>query len=211
MWAFDAGDGSALTGIPSADGRLVTVGGVREIPQAGTVRLWHPVRAGADEVAAWRAWLASAGDRQPVEQAFREVYRLTPPERGSAAHSDRFAGASLRYQQLYGLLGERGWTANYLDPYGGDSTGRACRAFPDARLTAVFEHHATGAQPGDLQLETCRAGRVTFCRAGDRSGKAVRLDKVPDLVFTEALRDLSLVVSQTSTGRADDPERTMSA
>ncbi|HEX9031356.1 MAG TPA: DUF4132 domain-containing protein [Streptosporangiaceae bacterium] len=194
----EAGTGGAFTGMPSADGRLVTLDGMRDLPAAGTVRLWHPVRAEAGEVAAWRDHLLACGTRQPFEQAFREVHRLTPQEREAQLYSGRHAGQVLCYPRLFALAGEHGWTARYLDPLEGGTQSTASRDFPDARLTVVFGHQALGVQAGDLQVDWCAAGQVIFCKAGDRARKPVRLDKVPDLVFTEAMRDIGLFVSVTA-------------
>ncbi|HVB44962.1 MAG TPA: DUF4132 domain-containing protein [Streptosporangiaceae bacterium] len=78
-----------VTGIPGPDRAFRTLDGSFPIPDAGTVRLWHPARASTDEVRRWRDQLADAPFPQPFKQAFREVYLLTPAElrtsRGIAA------------------------------------------------------------------------------------------------------------------------------
>lgn len=80
-------------GLADRDGRSLPVG------PAATVRLWHPIRAAADEVRAWREWLVDAGIRQPFKQAYREVYLLTPAEEATRTYSNRFGAHVLKYGQ----------------------------------------------------------------------------------------------------------------
>lgn len=178
------------TGLP-AGSRLLTLDGEAELPAEATVRLWHPVRATTEEVAAWRTWLLDKEFRQPAKQAFREVYPLTEAERATGTYSNRFAAHILRYGQTYALFKERGWPANYLGPYDGGYEGRARREFRDAGVVAVFEHFPVDpGYPGPPQL--CSTDRVWFHRAGDRGQTPLALTEVPELVFTEAMRDVDL-------------------
>ncbi|HVB43860.1 MAG TPA: DUF4132 domain-containing protein [Streptosporangiaceae bacterium] len=212
LWVIETPAGVSLTGLPAGNGTLTTLDGQRDLPAAATVRLWHPARAGAEEVLAWREFLLAAGVRQPFRQAFREVYRIAPADGETATYSSRFAGHILRYQQAFALFSERGWRCDYLGPYDGGSAAAASREFPDARLTAVLDHHAVDGGPGDLRVEHCAAGRVFFHRTGSRARTPVRLRKVPELVFTETMRDVDRFVSVTSiandprwSDRRDDP------
>jgi hypothetical protein len=191
IWSF--GD---VTGIPAGDGLLTGPDGPGAVPAEGTVRLWHPVHASTAQVRQWRDYLASAGSAQPFKQAFREVYLLTAAELETRVYSNRFAAHILRYNQAYALVKERGWTSNYLGPHDGGYEGRARRAFPGAGLTAVFHHFAT--DMGELRAELCGTDRVSFYRTADPARTAVPLDEVPELVFTEAMRDVDLFVSVTS-------------
>ncbi|MGO1053486.1 DUF4132 domain-containing protein [Crossiella sp. CA198] len=183
------------TGLPQ-HGRLLTLDGEIDFP-AGPVRLWHPARAATEEVAAWRTWLLTEEFRQPFKQAFREVYLLTDAERATGTYSNRFAAHVLRYAQTYALFKERGWVANYLGPYDGGYEGRARREFRDAGLTAVFEHFATDANAHG-PAELCSTDRIWFHRATDRAKTPLTLDEVPELVFTEAMRDVDLFVGVCS-------------
>ena len=197
IWTFDAG-GTRLTGLPvEADSVRTTTGDV-PLPEAATVRLWHPATASTDEVSSWRDWLLREEFVQPFKQAFREVYLLTSAELETATYSNRFAAHVLRYQQLYALFKERAWVANYLGPYDGGYDGRARHEFPDAGLTAVFEHFQIDAEAGAFRADLCSTDRVWFSRTADRAKTAVPLDEVPPLVFSEAMRDVDLFVGVTS-------------
>jgi hypothetical protein len=199
IWSFSTG----MTGIPADGGLLDGPGGQHPIPPEATVRLWHPARADTAQVRQWRDYLVSAERTQPFKQAFREVYLITPAELETRLYSNRFAAHVLRYQQAYALFRERGWTANYLGPYDGGYEGQARRDFPGVGLTAYFDHYPVDAGPFAYPVDLCSTDRVGFCRTGDRHRAPVPLAEVPELVFSEAMRDVDLFISVTSI--ATDP------
>lgn len=198
IWEFTSPDGTRQTGIPAAGALLTTPAGQSQLPAEATVRLWHPARAATAEVGQWREHLAVTGLSQPFKQAFREVYLLTPAELETRVYSNRFAAHILRYRQTYALFKERGWTANFLGSYDGGYEGYARRDFPDAGLTAVFAHSQLEADHGQMGVTLCGTDQVSFSRAGDRRHAPIPLAEVPELVFTEAMRDVDLFISVTS-------------
>lgn len=175
------------------------LGGDPDLPETGSVRLWHPARAPLDEVVAWRDKLFELGTRQPFKQAYREVYLLTDAERETCTYSNRFAAHVLRYNQTFALFKERGWVANYLGSYSGGYEGKARREFRDAGITAVFAHFAvdTATDPGGTP-DLCTTDRVWFHRTADRAKTAIPVGEVPPLVFGEAMRDVDLFVGVAS-------------
>jgi Domain of unknown function (DUF4132) len=212
IWRIVDRDGATVTGIPTTAGTMRTLDGEGQLPATGTVALWHPATWATDEVHAWRSWLLDHAVRQPFKQAFREVYLLTPAEQQTGTYSNRFAAHVLRYQQAYALFKQRGWLANYLGPYDGGYDGQARHDFPDAGLTAVFEHLQSDAPAGQDRVELCGTDRVWFFRTADRAKQAVPLEQVPPLVFSEAMRDVDLFVGVSSIAldpnwadRGDDP------
>jgi len=212
IWRIVDGDGTTVTGLPTATGMMRTLDSEGPLPAMGTVALWHPASTTTDEVGAWRSWLLDQQVRQPFKQAFREVYLLTPAELETGTYSNRFAAHVLRYQQVYSLFKERAWAANYLGPYDGGYEGRARHDFPDAGLTAVFEHFQADAEADRDRVELCSTDRVWFFATADRAKAAVPLERVPPLVFSEAMRDVDLFVGVCSIAldpnwadRGDDP------
>lgn len=175
------------------------------------VLLWHPIRATADEIRAWRDFLLDREVRQPFKQAFREVYPLTPAERETGTYSPRFSGHVLRYGQAKALLSRRGWTGPALghrDHGGGE--GAVVKALSGwqvrwgMRVPGAPEADGRGAAPlyvtGEMLFH--RAGRIPAAR-DDRvpeDGGAVPLTEVPPLVFSEAMRDADLAVGVASIG-----------
>ncbi|MFF9581193.1 DUF4132 domain-containing protein [Streptomyces achromogenes] len=170
------------------------------------VRLWHPIRASADEIRAWRERLVAARLRQPFKQAFREIYLLTPAERRTGGYSNRFAAHIVHYRRLYALFKERGWQANFLGPYDGGHDGLARAEFGDGEWRACFHHEpAPHDYPGHAP-EYAATDQVRFERRDGRRWRETPLDEVPPPVFSEAMRDVDLFVGVTSI--ATDPDWT---
>jgi hypothetical protein len=192
IWEFEDGDGAWAAVAPGAE------------PGAGPVRvrLWQPVRAPADETARWREHLVAAELRQPFKQAFREVYLLTPAEEVTGGYSHRFAGHIVRYQQLYALLKERGWQANYLSTHDGGYEGNARKEFGEGQWRVRF-HHEPADDDFRYSPELAATDQVRFERRNGRQWRAALLAEVPPQVFSEAMRDVDLFVAVTSI--ASDP------
>ena len=76
--------------------------------------------------------------------------------------------------------------------------GNARRDFADAGLTAVLAHYPADTGPRRREVELCSTDRVVFHRTGDRARRPVPLEDVPDLVFSEAMRDVDLFVGVAS-------------
>jgi Domain of unknown function (DUF4132) len=196
IWCFDT-DGMVVTGVPQAGG-LRTLTGHAELPTGGKVRLWHPATASTDEIEQWRRLLLDGALVQPLKQAFREVYVLTPAEQETGSFSDRFAAHIVGYQQLYALLKERAWVSKYLGPYDGGYDGQARHNYADAEITAVFEHFAVDVDGDAFRADLASTDSVWFYRSSDPGRHALLLDQVPPLVFSEAMRDVDLFVGVTS-------------
>ncbi|MCX4818886.1 DUF4132 domain-containing protein [Streptomyces sp. NBC_01142] len=200
-WALAGADGTAL---PVTDGALL--------------RLWHPVRADAEEIAAWREELAGRELRQPFKQAFREVYPLTPAEEETGSYSNRFAGHILRYNQAKALMVERGWLGNHLGYFSDGYSAEMVRELPRAGDVPTSEGEFWRArfyvelvdQPGVDRgtASLCSTDQVRFERRRGARGPWERagLVDVPQPVLTEAMRDVDLFVGVASIGA--DPQWT---
>ncbi|MFD9221206.1 DUF4132 domain-containing protein [Streptomyces sp. NPDC060064] len=196
-WALAGADGTAA---PVTDGSVL--------------RLWHPVRADADEIRIWREELAERELRQPFKQAFREVYPLTPAEEETRGYSNRFAGHILRYNRAKALMVERGWLGNHLG-YGEGWAAEMVRELPRAgELTAsdgefwrARFHVELVEQRSDGDMASlCSTDQLRFERRHGARGPWERADlvDVPPLVLTEAMRDADLFVGVASIGA--DPQ-----
>ncbi|MGL5824407.1 MAG: DUF4132 domain-containing protein [Nocardioides sp.] len=217
IWRFrstagapEGGTGPEVVGMPTGPGRVLTTSG-QEItlgqhrPEDIEVRLWHPVGAAPDEVRAWRQFLFDRQVCQPVKQAYREIYVRTPAERHTRVYSNRFAGHIFGQVQARALLKGRGWkpvAVAWWDD--GIDHGVATRVFSHWGIRAEFffdpisELHPDS---GDL-YPYCASDQIRFFRTAD--DEPVGCDAVPSLVFSEAMRDIDLVVGVTSIGA--DPQ-----
>lgn len=207
IWRFhDAGvttAGTAIgTEIVGVDGEPLRLG------DDTTVSVWHPIDASVDEVRAWRSFLLDRRIRQPFKQAFREIYVLTPAERGTATYSNRFAAHILDYGVARALMTGRRWGSNFLGPYDGGFESVARREFPTYGLRAEFTHFAVeegGGVPHAAVLR-CSTDRVEFRRSAGSGGRSrgsdaaepLPLGEVPQVVFSEAMRDIDLFVGVSS-------------
>jgi hypothetical protein len=174
-------------------------------PAADTqLQLWHPVLAPAAEVLAWRALLEKHQIRQPLKQAFREVYLLTPPEERTATYSNRMAAHLLKQHQFNSLAKLRGWRYRLLGAYDkGYDSETASLPLPAHDLTAeywVSEVYADGEWNDTGIYNYVSTDQVRFVR----SSEPVPLPQVPPLPFSEVMRDVDLFVGVASVG--NDPQ-----
>ncbi|MGW7681705.1 DUF4132 domain-containing protein [Kribbella sp. NPDC054772] len=206
IWSFGTPQGHRVVGIPQDAATAVTSSGQQvAIPLDAEVRLWHPIQATADEVRAWRAYLLEQQVVQPLKQAYRELYVLTPAEEQTRVYSNRFAGHVFGQVQARALMKGRGWApvpVAWWDD--GVDHGVARRTFDTAGIRAEFffdpilDIHPTAS---DL-YPYCTSDQVRFVDID--SDEAIELADVPPLVLTEAMRDVDLFVGVTSIGA--DPE-----
>jgi hypothetical protein len=216
IWTFNTqptagAEAAVVTGIPVTGEILLTSDGA-EVPMpetdAAEVRLWHPVHATVDEVRAWRQLLLDRRLLQPVKQAFREVYVLTPAEEATRDYSNRFAGHIFEQQRARALMKGRSWTPVPLAWWDdGIVHGIASRLYPgmngrpELRAEFFFDPADHEDYAGDL-YRYCASDQVRFFNP--ESDDAVRLAEVPRLIFSEAMRDVDLFIGVTSVGA--DPE-----
>nr|WSY54816.1 DUF4132 domain-containing protein [Streptomyces sp. NBC_00886] len=188
-----------------ADGEWRAVAPGSEPPgEPERVRLWHPIRATADDIRAWRERLVAERLRQPFKQAFREIYLLTPAEEETGVYSNRFAAHIVHYRQLYALFKERGWQANFLGRHDGGYDGKARAEFGDGKWRACFHHEPAADGDRDYAPQYAATDQVRFQRRDGRRWREIALGEVPALVFSEAMRDVDLFVGVTSI--AADPD-----
>ncbi len=135
---------------------------------------------------------------QPFKQVFRELYLLTDMERQAGKLSGRYQGHQLNPSQALALWGRRGWLRL-------PDEGAMRRTFHHEGLSAwalLSEPFYTPAEIDGLTLD-----EIYFSEAG--GWQPINLDAVPARVFSEAMRDLDLVVSVAHRGGVD-PEASAS-
>jgi hypothetical protein len=199
IWTFD--------GHPAlvSDGGLIADGGaVFQPAENAEVRLWHPISASADEVARWRRFLLEKEIVQPFKQAHREVYLLAPAEEETHTYSNRFAAHILHYPQTYALLKERGWGGNALGTWENSDQSIVFRDFRSYGIRVEFflERIETETEQWGAVAELASTDQVRFRPI--RGREYVPLSEVPGIVFSEAMRDVDLLVGVSSI--AADPE-----
>lgn len=207
-----------VTGLPVEDPlagagwSLVDVHGRRTgLTHDDVIGLWHPTRASAEEVGAWRDLLAEQQRGQPLKQVYREVYPVTPAEQETATYSNRYAGHVLRYRTLKGLLRTRGWIGGNLGFWDEGYDAVATRVLDERWRARLRIELVESPEHGEVVV-LCVSDQVRFEVAVDDGWQPVAVVDVPPLAFSEARRDVDLFVAMTSIAsdptwaeRGDDP------
>jgi hypothetical protein len=215
--------------ITVSDGLATDIDGkALELPSDGMVRLWHPAGRSVEEVIAWRQRIEGLGIVQPFKQAHREIYVLTDAERRTSTYSNRFAAHILRQHQFGALCAARGWK-NKLRLLVDDFYSPASRTLAAWNLRAEFWIEGIGDQYGQDTNDSgvflrVASDQVRFYRmvavgnlahAGggytanapgpgrDDVNEPLPLEQIPELVFSEIMRDVDLFVGVASVG--NDP------
>ncbi|WP_432973215.1 DUF4132 domain-containing protein [Dactylosporangium sp. CA-233914] len=147
------------------------------------VHPWHLYERGT--LSHWQSQIVASRVKQPVRQAFRELYLLTPAERETRDHSTRFANHRVNGKVAGQLLSARGWRVGHEH-----DEHPATRPVPGG-LTAALrcEFH------GYFGLDDVVLGELSMLDGAT----AVPLESVDPVAFSEVMRDLDLVVSVAGT------------
>lgn len=211
IWRLVGGEGApdSRSALPQGDEWIGADGRALSRIGPGTlVRLWHPADASAEEVAAWRAALAAANVEQPIRQVDRETFQPEDRDRTLAADR-RHGGRVVDHGRLRALLRQRGWAVPALGAWDQGDEATAWRAFDDG-LRAELRYQSVERVPTGVRVERARLVAVRFVRAAGpptaaaADGRPVTLADVPVRVFSEAIRDVSLVVAVAESGVAAD-------
>ncbi|WP_447800643.1 DUF4132 domain-containing protein [Pseudomonas kilonensis] len=154
-----------------------------------TLRIAHPFHLfTAGQLSAWQKEVVTHRRVQPFKQAFRELYLLTPAERDTGLWSNRFAGHRLKGKVAARLLQVRNWSTSSVEDIYYESKEHG--------IFALFNFLDTGHYLSETEHFTFDT--IAFYR----DHKALPLEQVPPLLFSEIMRDADLLVSVAHT--ADD-------
>ncbi|RYZ54604.1 MAG: DUF4132 domain-containing protein [Sphingobacteriales bacterium] len=170
-----------------------------------SVSLWHPVQATIVDIKAWREFLVANEILQPVKQAFREVYLLTPAEINTVTYSNRMAAHVLKQHQFNSLAKARGWRYTLMGAFdNGVMNETASLSIPEYNLKAeywIFEVTIDDAFNDTGIWNYVSTDQIRF--VDTRTEQDVNLIDVPPVVFSEVMRDADLFVGVASIG--NDP------
>ncbi len=179
---FGLTDGTVLTG---ADGATLPLNEADELTVAHPFHLWK-----AQQWLAWQRRLFADQLVQPIKQVFRELYIKTLDELGRTT-SLRYAGHQLQPAKALATLKTRRWLA---DPEEGLQ-----KVFYKENIVATIWALADWFSPADIEAPTLEW--VVFLDR--KTGKEIKIDDVPDLLFSEVMRDVDLAVSVAHAGGVD--------
>ncbi len=174
------------------------------VREACTIRLWHPMDSEIQTVLAWRERLEMLHIKQPLKQAYREIYLLTDAEIKTRTYSNRMAAHILKQHQFNSLAALRGWKYSLLGSY---DDGRYVEiATKDLSEYGVTAQYCINEMNDDSDFNETgiwhyvATDQVLFI---DRQDQPVPLVDIPPLIFSETMRDVDLFVGVASVG--NDP------
>ncbi len=209
IWEFYSKD-SKTVGIWMKDGFVGVQNQAIDMSQIDTVQLWHPALYSLEEVRLWRAFLMENQMKQPIKQAFREIYLLTDAEINTRTYSNRMAAHILKQHQFNSLAKLRGWRYSLLGAYDkGYESEKASIVLKEHQLMAEFwvtEVNADDAWNDAGIWNYISTDQVRFISTanGHLDNDPLPLSEIPAIVLSEILRDTDLFVGVASVG--NDPQ-----
>ena len=204
IWRFVRGKKASL-GVPRGEKIVGTANrAIRWMDDKTRVDLWHPLGEDLDRVAKWRDWLVKEEVTQPFKQAYREIYPLTDAERETRVYSNRMAGHIIRQHQFQALCEARGWQFAMIGDW--SPADKDC-VIPTLRLPRHglrveywIEYGGGGTSERGVAM-LLSTDQVRFHKLD--AEEPIPLEEVPDMVFSEVMRDVDLFVGVASVG--NDP------
>lgn len=158
----------------------------------------HPVHLfQSKEWGGYQQDIFEQGITQPFKQVFRELYKPTADELEVRTISSRFDGHQIQPKKAAALLKSRGWTASYDEGLQ--------KVYHKENIIAQIFAMTDWFSPAEVEAPTIEGIQFTE----RNSGKAVLFSDVPDVIFSETMRDIDLVVSVAHVGGVD-PEASLS-
>ncbi len=134
---------------------------------------------------------------QPFKQVFRELYRPNADELETRTISHRYDGHQIQPKKAAALLKGRGWTASYNEGLQ--------KVYYKENLVAQIFAMADWFSPAEVEAPTIEGIMFT----DRKTGKPLPFTDIPEVIFSEIMRDIDLVVSVAHVGSVD-PEASLS-
>ncbi|MDE6592357.1 MAG: DUF4132 domain-containing protein [Oscillospiraceae bacterium] len=127
---------------------------------------------------------------QPFKQVFRELYVKTAEE-ADMLHSLRYAGNQIQPAKTVACLKSRRWVA--------DVENGLQKIYYKENIVAEIFARADWFTPADIEAPTLE----WVCFSDRNTGKAIAIKDIPDVIFSEVMRDVDLAVSVAHAGGVD--------
>lgn len=183
VWRTDQGTAFMLDG----EGAFDAQGGEVALPEEGEVSVWHPLHGSEAERAAWQARVSKRRLRQPMRQAYREIY--LPPGDGSVP----FAGHVLSVRTLLGLARREGWRL--------DTDEGLSRQFGAWRVSLRLEGRVYPGAEG-----ACTSDGLAVDQRVGSHWQQIEASQMAPVAYSEACRAIDLLVSASAFALADDDQ-----
>ena len=166
-------------------------GVIQNIADDAEVKIAHPFELYKNKC--WKnyqKYLFANEITQPFRQVFRELYIKTEDEI-DAYHSLRYAGNQIQPAKTASVLKGRRWVA--------DVEAGLQKVYYKENIIAKIYALADWFSPADIEAPTLE----WVCFFDRKTGEEMRISKVPDIVFSEVMRDVDLAVSVAHVGGVD--------
>lgn len=127
---------------------------------------------------------------QPFKQVFREFYVKTEEEM-NMEHSLRYAGNQIQPKKTLGCLKSRRWVADIEDGLQ--------KVYYKENIVAQIYALADWFSPADIESPTLEW--IVF--SDRKTGKDLKIKDIPDIIFSEVMRDVDMAVSVAHAGGVD--------
>ena len=166
-------------------------GNVKRVDEGAEIRIAHPFDLYAR--GCWREYQKYLYDdriTQPFRQVFRELYVKTAEEM-NMLHSLRYAGNQIQPAKTVSVLKSRRWVADIEDGLQ--------KVYYKENIVAQIYALADWFSPADIEAPTLE----WVCFTDRKTGEEMKIADIPDIVFSEVMRDVDLAVSVAHAGGVD--------
>ena len=175
-----------------ADNGLVNDNGtIQTLDDNAEIKIAHPFDLYSKSC--WRAYqkyLFENKIAQPFRQVFRELYVKTAEEM-DMLHSLRYAGNQIQPAKTVGALKSRRWVADIEDGLQ--------KVYYKENIVAQIYALADWFSPADIEAPTLE----WVCFTNRKTGEEIKIADIPDIIFSEVMRDVDLAVSVAHAGGVD--------
>ena len=175
-----------------ADNGLVNDNGtIQTLNDSAEIKIAHPFDLYSKSC--WRAYqkyLFENKIAQPFRQVFRELYVKTAEEM-DMLHSLRYAGNQIQPAKTVGALKSRRWVADIEDGLQ--------KVYYKENIVAQIYALADWFSPADIEAPTLE----WVCFTNRKTGEEIKIADIPDIIFSEVMRDVDLAVSVAHAGGVD--------
>lgn len=181
----------AKMGFLTADGIMDAGGQLWPVEPDDPIYIAHPYdlyRSGHWHV--YQKLLFDKQMKQPFKQVFRELY-VKLDEELEKQESRLFAGNQIQPQKAAGALRGRRWVADYEEGLQ--------KIYYKENIIACIYAMADWFSPSDVEAPTLEY--VVF--SDRKTGETLKIKDVPDIIYSEVMRDVDLAVSVAHAGGVD--------
>ncbi|MBE6638079.1 MAG: DUF4132 domain-containing protein [Ruminococcaceae bacterium] len=178
-------------GFLAEKGLVNDAGAIQNLDDAAEIKIAHPFdlyRNGC-----WRnyqKYLFENKIAQPFRQVFRELYVKTAEEM-DMLRSLRYAGNQIQPAKTVSVLKSRRWVADIEDGLQ--------KVYYKENIVAQIYALADWFSPADIEAPTLE----WVCFTNRKTGQEIKIADIPDIVFSEVMRDVDLAVSVAHAGGVD--------